>query len=211
MTFRSTTPSISATAAQCQNRRRRRPALEGFGLRFLRRMRPGLPGGRPGGKRCPLQSPPLGNRKVRTTCSYCGVGCQMDLHVKTTAWSRSPAPRIPPPTTAACASRGVSALISSIPPERLTTPLIKENGKFREAVLGRSPRSGGQPSQRDQRRSWPRQHRRAHLGPGHQRGKLSLLKNSPGRCLKPTTSTIAPVSDIAPPWPVWPQLSEVAQ
>jgi predicted molibdopterin-dependent oxidoreductase YjgC len=28
-------------------------------------------------------------KKVRTTCSYCGVGCQLDLHVNgTTRWSR---------------------------------------------------------------------------------------------------------------------------
>ena len=76
---------------------------------------------------------PWETAKVRTTCPYCGVGCQMDLHVKdgkvvkvTAADGQSNKERL------CVKGRFGYDFIDS--PERLTTPLIKgEDGRFQEA------------------------------------------------------------------------------
>ncbi len=76
---------------------------------------------------------PWETEKVRTTCSYCGVGCQMDLHVKDGKVVRvTGAPEAPPNNGSLCVKGrfGFDFIGSD---QRLTTPLIKENGKHREA------------------------------------------------------------------------------
>lgn len=71
--------------------------------------------------------------KVRTTCSYCGVGCQMDLHVKdNTVLKVTGAADVAPNYGSLCVKgRFGYKFIDS--PERITSPLIKENGEFRKA------------------------------------------------------------------------------
>ncbi|MDA3956146.1 formate dehydrogenase subunit alpha [Oceanispirochaeta sp.] len=74
------------------------------------------------------------DRKVRTTCGYCGVGCQMDLWVKgnRVVKVRGAGPEILPNRGRLCVKgRFGYEFLSS--PERLTKPLIRENGEFREA------------------------------------------------------------------------------
>ena len=74
------------------------------------------------------------DRRVRTTCGYCGVGCQMDLWVKDNrvVRVRGAGPEILPNRGRLCIKgRFGYEFIDS--PERLTTPLIKENSEFREA------------------------------------------------------------------------------
>ena len=72
--------------------------------------------------------------KVRTTCSYCGVGCQMYLHskgdevVKVTGVDADVAPNY---GSLCVKGRFGFDFINS--PERLKHPLIKENSMFREA------------------------------------------------------------------------------
>ncbi|MCU0503874.1 MAG: hypothetical protein MUC51_19310 [Anaerolineae bacterium] len=66
------------------------------------------------------------DRVVRTTCPYCGVGCQIDLRVRDDRIIRVDAPFEAAPnstrrsrprrTMAGCASRGGSGWISSITP-----------------------------------------------------------------------------------------------
>jgi formate dehydrogenase alpha subunit len=74
--------------------------------------------------------------KVRTTCTYCGVGCQMDLNVsrrlnriiRVTAdpgW-------VPNDGNLCVKGRFGFEFVSS--PERLTKPLIREDGRLREAT-----------------------------------------------------------------------------
>ncbi|MBA2879884.1 putative molibdopterin-dependent oxidoreductase YjgC [Desulfosalsimonas propionicica] len=72
--------------------------------------------------------------KVRTTCSYCGVGCQMDLHVKdNTVLKVTGAADVAPNYGSLCVKgRFGYKFIDS--PERITSPLIKENGEFRKAT-----------------------------------------------------------------------------
>ncbi|MEZ5974071.1 MAG: hypothetical protein R3E96_04260 [Planctomycetota bacterium] len=58
--------------------------------------------------------------KVRTTCNFCGVGCQLDLNVDPDAnegrgrGAKVTSPRrAKPPTTATCASKAASPTTSS--------------------------------------------------------------------------------------------------
>lgn len=71
--------------------------------------------------------------KVRTTCSYCGVGCQMDLVVK-----GNKVVAVEPAKDAInkglLCVKGKFAYKFIDHPDRLKTPLIKRNGHFEEAT-----------------------------------------------------------------------------
>lgn len=72
-------------------------------------------------------------RHVRTTCHYCGVGCQMDLHIKDDRIMKvTGAPETQPNLGRLCLKGrfGFDFLQSQ---ERLVRPLIREDGKLREA------------------------------------------------------------------------------
>jgi predicted molibdopterin-dependent oxidoreductase YjgC len=76
---------------------------------------------------------PWETTKVRTTCTYCGVGCQMYLHVKDNQVVKiSGVDDIAPNYGSLCVKGrfGFDFIRSA---DRLTTPLIKENGELREA------------------------------------------------------------------------------
>ena len=79
---------------------------------------------------------PFQNEKVLTTCTYCGTGCTFELNVKNDKvvgvtslrdekWS--------PVNKGALCVKGRFGWDFIHSPDRLTTPLIKENGEFREA------------------------------------------------------------------------------
>jgi predicted molibdopterin-dependent oxidoreductase YjgC len=70
---------------------------------------------------------------TRTTCSYCGVGCQIDLHVKDNRVVKVTGVDAAPNHGSLCVKGrfGYDFIGSD---KRLTTPLIKENGKHREAT-----------------------------------------------------------------------------
>ncbi len=71
-------------------------------------------------------------KKTKTVCTYCGVGCSFDI------WTRDRhILKVEPEHGAA---NGISTCVKGKfgwdfvnSPDRLTTPLIRENGKFREA------------------------------------------------------------------------------
>jgi len=71
-------------------------------------------------------------KKVRTTCPYCGVGCQMWLHVKDGRIVKITAADAPPNYGRLCV-KGRFGYDFVHSPDRLTSPLVKENGSFREA------------------------------------------------------------------------------
>ena len=82
--------------------------------------------------------------KVRTTCNYCGVGCQLDLNVDSEANDgqgrvvkvTSPPPGTPPNDGNLCV-KGRFAYDFVHHPDRLTVPLIRQggrNGELREAT-----------------------------------------------------------------------------
>jgi predicted molibdopterin-dependent oxidoreductase YjgC len=75
---------------------------------------------------------PWETQKVRTTCSYCGVGCQLHLHtqnnrvVKVTGVDEAP-------NHGSLCVKGRFGFDFIASDQRLTDPLIKENGEFRKA------------------------------------------------------------------------------
>jgi predicted molibdopterin-dependent oxidoreductase YjgC len=71
--------------------------------------------------------------KVRTTCPYCGVGCQLDLHMKDEQIVRVTAVEDGSPNKGRLCIKGRFGYDFIYSEDRLTTPLIKENGAFREA------------------------------------------------------------------------------
>jgi len=73
--------------------------------------------------------------KVRTTCPYCGVGCQMDLNVnrKLNRVVRVTGEPGCPPNDGNLCVKGRFAFQFIHSSDRLTKPLIRENGVLREA------------------------------------------------------------------------------
>jgi formate dehydrogenase major subunit len=71
--------------------------------------------------------------KIRTTCPYCGVGCQMWLHVKDDKIVKISAVEDALPNRGRLCVKGRFGYDFIYSGERLKTPLIRENGKFREA------------------------------------------------------------------------------
>jgi len=71
-------------------------------------------------------------KKVRTTCSYCGVGCQMDLVVKGQKIV-GVEPAMDALNKGLLCVKGKFAYKFINHPDRLKTPLIKKDGKFEEA------------------------------------------------------------------------------
>jgi len=72
-------------------------------------------------------------RKVRTTCPYCGVGCQQLLHVKDGKVVKVSGVEDAVPNVGRLCVKGRYGFDFIDHPDRLRTPLIKEKGVFREA------------------------------------------------------------------------------
>lgn len=74
-------------------------------------------------------------RRVRTTCPYCGVGCQMDLNVsvETGRIVRVTCPPNTVPNGGNLCVKGRFGMDFAGNSDRLAVPLIRENGGFREA------------------------------------------------------------------------------
>jgi predicted molibdopterin-dependent oxidoreductase YjgC len=76
---------------------------------------------------------PWETQKVRTTCSYCGVGCQLYLHVKNNRVVKASGVEEATPNFGSLCVKGRFGFDFIHSPDRLKTPLIKDNGTFREA------------------------------------------------------------------------------
>lgn len=72
-------------------------------------------------------------KKVRTTCPYCGVGCQLNLHMKGDEIVKVTGVEDGFPNKGRLCVKGRYGYDFIYSKDRLTTPLIKENGVFREA------------------------------------------------------------------------------
>jgi predicted molibdopterin-dependent oxidoreductase YjgC len=72
-------------------------------------------------------------KTVRTTCPYCGVGCQQLLHIKDGRIVKVTGVEDAEPNKGRLCVKGRYGFDFIYSEERLKTPLIKENGKFREA------------------------------------------------------------------------------
>ena len=72
-------------------------------------------------------------KKIRTTCSYCGVGCQLYLHVSEGRVIKVTGVEDVGPNYGSLCVKGRFGFDFVHSEERLTKPLIKENDHFREA------------------------------------------------------------------------------
>jgi predicted molibdopterin-dependent oxidoreductase YjgC len=85
-------------------------------------------------KQARFEGRPWEVKKVKTTCGYCGVGCQLDLNVhdgKVVKVTGNQEYGTPNQGTLCVKGRFGMEFIHS--KDRLTRPLIRENGEFREA------------------------------------------------------------------------------
>jgi len=73
------------------------------------------------------------DKKIRTTCPYCGVGCQQLLHVKNDRIVKVTGVEDAEPNQGRLCVKGRYGFDFIYSEERLKTPLIRENGRFREA------------------------------------------------------------------------------
>jgi predicted molibdopterin-dependent oxidoreductase YjgC len=76
---------------------------------------------------------PWETKKVRTTCTYCGVGCQLNLHVQDNRVVKISGIEDMAPNNGSLCVKGRFGFDFIGSPDRLTSPLIRENGQFKEA------------------------------------------------------------------------------
>lgn len=85
-------------------------------------------------KQARFQGRPWDLKKVVTTCTYCGVGCQLELNVKDNKVVKvTSSHEVPGPNSGSLCVKGRFGYDFIGHPDRLTAPLIKEDGVFREA------------------------------------------------------------------------------
>jgi len=72
-------------------------------------------------------------RHVRTTCHYCGVGCQLDLHIKDDQIMKVTGVADARPNQGRLCVKGRFGYEFLQSPDRLTVPKIREDGKLRDA------------------------------------------------------------------------------
>ena len=74
------------------------------------------------------------DKKVRTTCSYCGVGCNLEASIKDNKVVSIDTPKETKVNAGHTCVKGRYAFGFYDHPDRLRTPLIKKNGKFEKAT-----------------------------------------------------------------------------
>ena len=74
------------------------------------------------------------DKKVRTTCSYCGVGCNLEASIKNNKVVAIDTPKKTEVNAGHTCVKGRYAFGFYDHPDRLRTPLIKRNGKFEKAT-----------------------------------------------------------------------------
>ncbi len=73
-------------------------------------------------------------KKIRTTCPYCGVGCQMHLHVRDNEIIKVTGVEAAEPNLGSLCVKGRFAYDFVKSPHRLKSPMIKRKGVFEEAT-----------------------------------------------------------------------------
>ena len=177
--------SAWSTRLQCPHRFWSRHHHAGQPVRILRQLRGSLPGGGSMPKMSIGKGRPWQVKKVKTVCSYCGVGCQLDSGSK-----RQPDHQgqlrlgRPGQSRLDLRERAASATITCNHPDRLTKPKVRQvPAGWMTPAEGRDGGTGSKSIGRPRwrlprgncaRRAIPtgRQHWRPDLGQVHQRRKL---------------------------------------
>lgn len=84
-------------------------------------------------QRSRYQARPWDVRHVRTTCGYCSVGCQLNLHVKENRIMKVDGFQSGAPNDGRLCMKGRFGFDFLASAKRLTKPLVRENGRLREA------------------------------------------------------------------------------
>lgn len=79
------------------------------------------------------QARPWEVQHIRTTCGYCSIGCQLDLHVKENRIMKVDGFEDGAPNEARLCMKGRFGFDYLNSPQRLTKPFVRENDKLREA------------------------------------------------------------------------------
>ncbi len=86
-------------------------------------------------KQARFEGRPWDIEKVRTTCTYCGVGCQMDLNIYNGKIVKVTGNReYGPPNQGSLCVKGRFGMDFIDNPDRLKTPLIRKDGELEEAT-----------------------------------------------------------------------------
>lgn len=85
-------------------------------------------------KKSVRQGRPWEIQKMQTTCPYCGVGCQLDLHMKGEQITKITGTEDGKPNQGRLCVKGRYGYDFIYANDRLTTPLIKKDGVFHEAT-----------------------------------------------------------------------------
>ncbi len=83
-------------------------------------------------KEARFEARPWNTEKIRTTCSYCGVGCQLYLHVKDGRVRKVTGVEGAPPNYGSLCVKGRFGFSFIGSEERLTMPLIRKDGVLQE-------------------------------------------------------------------------------
>ena len=123
------------------------------------------------------------DKRVRTTCPYCGVGCQLDLLVQGGKILRSDGAEGVWPNDGRLCVKGRFGYDFVHSADRLTHPLIKEGGGFRRASWDEALDRAAAGLSADQEGARRRRAGRLLQRQVHQRGELPLPEAGP-RCLR---------------------------
>ena len=159
--------------------------------------------GKPKGK-------PWETHKVKTVCSYCGCGCELNLDVvRNQVVGVTPAR--PGANNGALCAKGRFGYDFINHKDRLKTPMIKRDGYWEEVNWDEALDYAATRLAEIKRQARRRRHRRPHLGAAAPTRTIISFRRCFGGCWGRTTSITAPGCDTPSPWPVWPQRLAVAQ
>ena len=145
-------------------------------------------------------------RRVRTTCPYCGVGCQLELNVHKTTGKL-----VRVTTQVGCVPNDGNTCVKGRfgmdflgKAERLTKPLIRSNGSFREASWEEALALVAARFSELKEPARPGLAWRASARPRPPTRTTTSCRSWCGPASAPTTWTTAPACATPPPWPAWP-------
>ena len=147
---------------------------------------------------------------VKTTCPFCGCGCQMLLEVMDGRLVSTLPFKGARMNEGKLCIKGWNAHQFVQSPDRLTAPLVRKNGKLQETSWEEALDTVVTRLSDIAKTHGRRQPGIFEFSPLQQRGKLPASERSAGRVSAPIMWTTVPGSDTLPPWQVLPRRSAVA-
>ena len=146
-------------------------------------------------------------KKVPTTCSYCGCGCQINLNVLDNQVVSITGRNDPGVNQGSLCVKGRFGYEFIASDQRLKKPLIKKDGKFEEVGWDEAW-TWWRINSRKSKMKTDRMRSAVSVPPAAPTKRIIFSRNSCGRQSAPTMSITAPVSDMPRRWQVLPPRSE---